>query len=518
MYTHISAAAGKSNSSLEKNEKKDEKESKPDTKMMTVKDLKMDSQTLQAVSRPESKTCNPPRQIDDRALKDAGNKPGIIEQDNSPASQTSSNNQRVLHTGPLQPPVSHNKIRGPATQQQVPSTPQQAPQSPSQQQLQFHGGQQQAPIRQLPKLHPSGPPTGQILSGLQSPNFQQSPPQTPPNVTLPPHSVAFSKAPTLQDNPSFLHPNPNTPAQQNRFGGPPPPGPNSGIFSQGQPAMPPGSQAPRFGPPNSFGAPLPPQSQRPPVPGTYGPPNPPPPQGPGNFPQSSTSSPSQFSGYNQQPSHQNAGNFPQNQPPAQNYGGPPAPPQVAPFGQPHAQPPQMNSGPFGNVPNSKVPNRPPATPNSFGGPPPPLQMANFGGSTQSSHHVPPSAPGSFPGQPQILPPQSSATFGMPSGGPTPQMTHAGSIYGMPPQQPGSLLPSPIKPGEERNVFGKYGQVVLKEKTAIKQENSSLDYDPSMPTEGDSPVKLAFDDDIKLERDQKSLLVVNQYLLRIRSIE
>ncbi|XP_061164244.1 SURP and G-patch domain-containing protein 1-like [Saccostrea echinata] len=515
------AAAGKSSSSLEKSEKKAEKGSKPDTKTMTIKDLKKDSQTVQAISRPESKTYNQPRQIDDRASKDAGNKPGIIGQDNSSASQTSANSQKMLQPCPLRPPAPQNNVKGPAPQQQVPTSLQQAPHSPTHQQQQqqigppqFHAGQQQPPIRQPSKLHPGGPPTGQLLPGLQNPNFQQNPPQTPPNVTLPPHSVAYSKAPTLQENPSFLHPNPNTPAQQTRFGGPPLPGPNSGIFSQGQPPMPPGSQAPHFGPPNSFGAPPPPQSQRPPVPGTYGPPpNPPPPQGSGNFPPSSTSPPSQFSGYNQPPPHPNAGTFPQNQPPAQNYGGPPLPPQVAPFGQPHTQPPQMNSGPFGNMPNSQVPNRTPATPNSFGGPPPPPQMANFGGPTQCTHQGPPPGPpppGSFPGQPQVLPPQSSATFGMPPSGPTPQMTHAGGMYGMPPQQPGSHLPSPVKPGEEREVYGKYGQIVMKkEQTAIKQENSSLDYDPSMPTEGDSPVKLASDDDIKLERDQKSLHVAMQ---------
>lgn len=50
-------------------------------------------------------------------------------------------------------------------------------------------------------------------------------------------------------------------------------------------------------------------------------------------------------------------------------------------------------------------------------------------------------------------------------------------------------------------------VIKKEKIEIKKEPSSSDYDPSMPTEEDSPVKVAPDDDIKQERDQKSMVAM-----------
>ncbi|XP_048733357.2 bromodomain-containing protein 4-like isoform X2 [Ostrea edulis] len=523
------AAAGKVNSSSDKSEKKSEKESKPETKTVNVKDEKNDSQTVESLTRerPESKVYNPSKQLDkpmdNRPEKDTGNRSGFTRQDSSPASHPSGSNQRMFQPGQPRAPTPQNNVRGPAPQQpQIPTRlPQQAPHpSPSQQQpgppRNFQVAPQQAPLRApAQQMHPGGPPTAQLPPGLQNPNFTQNPPQTPPNVSLPPQSVAFTQAPNMQDNPPFMHPHPNAPAQQTRFGGPPPPGPNPGMFPQRQPALPPGSQAPPFRPSNSFGAPPPPppQSQRPPAPGAYGPPNPPPPQGPGNFsgPPPSSSPPAQFGGFNQQPPLPNPANFPQNRPPAPTYGGPPPPPQVTPFGQPPTQPPQMNLGPFGNMPNSQVTNRPPAPPNAFGGPPPPPGVATFGGPAQPPHPGPPPGPpppGNFTGQPQILPPQSTAAFGGPPSGPPPQMTRAGAMYGIPPQQPGSLLSPPVQRGDGTEaMYGEYGPLVIKKE--IKQECSSSDYDPSMPTEGDSPVKLAADDDIKLERDQKSPHVAMQ---------
>jgi hypothetical protein len=67
------------------------------------------------------------------------------------------------------------------------------------------------------------------------------------------------------------------------------------------------------------------------------------------------------------------------------------------------------------------------------------------------------------------------------------MTHAGAMFGIPPQQPGSLLSPPVQRGEgTETVYGEYGPIVFKKE--VKQESSSSDYDPSMPTEGDSPGK------------------------------
>lgn len=72
------------------------------------------------------------------------------------------------------------------------------------------------------------------------------------------------------------------------------------------------------------------------------------------------------------------------------------------------------------------------------------------------------------------------------------------------------MPHPqVQRGENTEVvYGEYGPVVIKkEKIEIKKEPSSSDYDPSMPTEEDSPVKMAPDDDIKQEREQKSLVAM-----------
>lgn len=521
------AAAGKSSSGSDKSEKKTEKDNKSDSKPMNIKDLKKDPQTVQTLTRPEAKVYNPSRENDDKSSKDPENKSGFSRQNSSSSvSQSPANSQRMFPSGPAR--TQAPQTRGPAPQQ-----PQVAPRPPPQQSLQppspkqqqqppgppqFHAGPQQAPARPPPQqIHPGGPPSSQMPPSVQNPNFPPNPQQTLPNVSLPPQSVAFSQAPVLQENPPFMHPHPNAPpAQQTRFGGPPPPGPNPGMFPQGQPSMPPISQAPPFGPPNSFGAPPPPpQSQRPPAPGSFAPLNPPHPQGNFNGPPPSNSPPAQFGGFNQQPPpHQNPGNFPQVRPPVSSYGGPPPPPQVAPFGQPPNQQPQMNSGPFGSMPNSQVPSRPPAPPTSFGGPPPPPGMANFGNPGQPPHpgapQGPPPPPGNFPGQPQIMPPQSSAAFGMPPRIPPPQMTQPNTIFGMPPQQSGSLLPHPqVQRGENTEVvYGEYGPVVIKkEKIEIKKEPSSSDYDPSMPTEEDSPVKVAPDDDIKQERDQKSMVAM-----------
>lgn len=69
------------------------------------------------------------------------------------------------------------------------------------------------------------------------------------------------------------------------------------------------------------------------------------------------------------------------------------------------------------------------------------------------------------------------------------MTQPNTIFGMPPQQSGAMLPHPqVQRGENTEVvYGEYGPVVIKkEKIEIKKEPSSSDYDPSMPTEEDSP--------------------------------
>nr|XP_022332213.1 SURP and G-patch domain-containing protein 1-like isoform X2 [Crassostrea virginica] len=526
------AAAGKSNSGNEKGEKKAERESKGDSTPINIKELKKDSQTVQSLTKPEAKVYNTSRQVEDKPPKDPANKSGFTRQSSAPASQSPSSNQRMFPAAQARPPApQNNNIRGPSPQQpQAPLRPQPSAQPPPPQQQpgppppQFHAGPPQAPARPPPQqIRPAGPSSSQLPPGMPNPNFpqnpQQNPQQAPPNVNLPPQSVAFSQAPNLQDNPTFMHPHPNAPSQPARFGGPPPPGPTSGLFSQGQPSMPPGSQSSPFGPPpNSFGGPPPPpQTQRPPVPGNFGPPNPPPPQGPGNFggPPPSTSPPAQFGGFNQQPPpHPNTGNYPQIRPPVSSYGGPPPPPQVAPFGQPPTQPPPMNSGPFSPIPNSQMPSRPPAPLTSFGGPPPPPGMANFGNPAQPPHPGappgPPPPPGNFSGQPQIMPPQSTAGFVLPTSIPPPQMAQPSTIYGMPPQQPASLLPPPsLARGENSEVvYGEYGPVVIKkEKIEVKQEASSSDYDPSMPTEEDSPVKAYPDDDIKQEKDQKSMVAM-----------
>ncbi|KAK3098416.1 hypothetical protein FSP39_019265 [Pinctada imbricata] len=298
---------------------------------------------------------------------------------------------------------------------------------------------------------------------------------------------------------------------------------------------------PQPGPPGSYGhpqtGPPPPTSQH----GAYGPPRPPEGQHP-NIPVVSV--PNEIAQFGSHPQHVHTGPYGSPAPPAhipqqqlqQNPipGHPPFhPPQPPPSSfTPHPPPPANtppvqfanthqprlpvygnHQGPPGPPPGPPLPpgtfgqnSGPPGPPGSFHPQPPgssqaPIDGGQFGMSPRPNlgpHPQPPSQnnfggnnppPNAQFGPPRPIfnqrgPPPPGAV--MPSGPPPPPPPGAPVGYQGPPNQ--RFLPphgSPVVKEETEVVYGEYGPVVVK-KEAFEQTES--DYDPSMPTEADSPVK------------------------------